>query len=140
MEYSIKRSIIERITIDHLGVDADKVTDDASFIDDLGADSLDIVELVMAFEEEFDEQLPDEHIEKIDTVGDLTSYFCTPMEQRENWQPKPPPKPRWVREEEEMLIALRDSIFTVDFMRGLLAKAKRIEDNKACKARNASLY
>ena len=59
---------VKKIVVEHLGVDADKVTEDASFIDDLGADSLDIVELVMAFEEEFGVEIPDDAAEKIATV------------------------------------------------------------------------
>ena len=59
----------------HLGVEADKVTEDASFIDDLGADSLDIVELVMAFEEEFGVEIPDDAAEKITTVRDAIEYI-----------------------------------------------------------------
>ena len=66
---------VHKIVIEHLGVEADKVTPDASFIDDLGADSLDIVELVMAFEEEFGVEIPDDAAEKITTVGDATSYI-----------------------------------------------------------------
>jgi acyl carrier protein len=65
---------VKKIVIEHLGVEADKVTEDASFIDDLGADSLDIVELVMAFEEEFSVEIPDEAAEKIGTVGDAIEY------------------------------------------------------------------
>ena len=64
---------VKKIVVEHLGVEADKVTPDASFIDDLGADSLDIVELVMAFEEEFGVEIPDDAAEKITTVGDATS-------------------------------------------------------------------
>ena len=56
-------------------MEADKVTEDASFLDDLGADSLDIVELVMAFEEEFGVEIPDDAAEKITTVGDATKYI-----------------------------------------------------------------
>ena len=56
---------VKKIVVEHLGVEADKVTEDASFIDDLGADSLDIVELVMAFEEEFGVEIPDDAAEKI---------------------------------------------------------------------------
>ena len=59
---------VKKIVVEHLGVEADKVTEDASFIDDLGADSLDIVELVMAFEEEFGVEIPDDAAEKITTV------------------------------------------------------------------------
>jgi len=61
--------------VEHLGVEADKVTEDASFIDDLGADSLDIVELVMAFEEEFGVEIPDDAAEKISTVSDAIKYI-----------------------------------------------------------------
>jgi len=66
---------VKTIVVEHLGVEADKVTENASFIDDLGADSLDTVELVMAFEEEFDLEIPDEDAEKIATVGDAISYI-----------------------------------------------------------------
>jgi ribosomal protein L14 len=61
---------VKKIVVEHLGVEAEKVTEDASFIDDLGADSLDIVELVMAFEEEFGVEIPDDAAEKIATVKD----------------------------------------------------------------------
>lgn len=66
---------VKKIVIEHLGVDADKVTEQASFIDDLGADSLDIVELVMAFEEEFGVEIPDDAAEKIATVKDAIDYI-----------------------------------------------------------------
>jgi acyl carrier protein len=66
---------VKKIVIEHLGVDADKVTDDANFIEDLGADSLDTVELVMAFEEGFDIEIPDEDAEKIRTVQDAIDYI-----------------------------------------------------------------
>jgi acyl carrier protein len=65
---------IKKIIVDHLGVDASKVTDDASFIDDLGADSLDTVELVMAFEEEFGTEISDSEAEKILTVGNAIKF------------------------------------------------------------------
>ena len=65
---------IKKIIVDHLGVDAEKVTDEASFIDDLGADSLDTVELVMAFEEEFGAETSDSEAEKILTVGDAIKF------------------------------------------------------------------
>jgi acyl carrier protein len=65
---------VKKIVVEHLGVDADKVTDEASFIDDLGADSLDTVELVMAFEEEFGVEIPDDAAEKILTVKDAIEY------------------------------------------------------------------
>jgi acyl carrier protein len=61
---------VKKIVVEHLGVEADKVTENASFIDDLGADSLDTVELVMAFEEEFGVEIPDDAAETIQTVGD----------------------------------------------------------------------
>jgi acyl carrier protein len=66
---------LKGIIVDQLGVEAEKVTANASFINDLGADSLDIVELVMAMEEEFDLEIPDEDAEKIKTVGDATNYL-----------------------------------------------------------------
>ena len=65
---------VKRIITEQLGVDADKVIPEASFIDDLGADSLDTVELVMALEEEFDQEIPDEDAEKIRTVQDAIDY------------------------------------------------------------------
>ncbi len=66
---------VKKIVVEHLGVDEDKVTDGASFIDDLGADSLDTVELVMAFEEEFGCEIPDDAAEKILTVKDAVNYI-----------------------------------------------------------------
>lgn len=66
---------VKKIVVEHLGVEEDKVTDGASFIDDLGADSLDTVELVMAFEEEFDCEIPDDIAEKILTVKDAVDYI-----------------------------------------------------------------
>lgn len=66
---------IKSIIVEQLGVNEEQVTSDASFIDDLGADSLDTVELVMAFEEEFDIEIPDEDAEKIVTVKDATKYI-----------------------------------------------------------------
>ena len=66
---------VKKIVVEHLGVDAEKVTEEASFIDDLGADSLDIVELVMAFEEEFTVEIPDDAAEKIATVMDAIDYI-----------------------------------------------------------------
>ncbi|MEM9965617.1 MAG: acyl carrier protein [Asticcacaulis sp.] len=66
---------VRKIVIDHLDADPEKVTEKASFIDDLEADSLDIVELVMAFEEEFDIEIPDDSAEHILTVGDAVNYI-----------------------------------------------------------------
>jgi acyl carrier protein len=66
---------VREIVVDQLGVEEDDVTMEASFIDDLGADSLDIVELIMALEEEFDLEIPDEEAEKISTVGDVVEYI-----------------------------------------------------------------
>ncbi|WP_073156347.1 acyl carrier protein [Halanaerobium congolense] len=63
------------IVAEELAVDRDEVTEDSSFIEDLGADSLDVVELVMAFEEEFDVEIPDEDAENIRTVEDAVSYL-----------------------------------------------------------------
>lgn len=66
---------VKDIIINELGVEAEKVTPDASFVEDLGADSLDTVELVMAFEEEFGIEIPDEDAEKLQTVGDAINYI-----------------------------------------------------------------
>ena len=66
---------VQTIVVEHLGVEKDKVTDSASFIDDLGADSLDTVELVMAFEEEFGSEISDSEAEKILTVGDAVKFI-----------------------------------------------------------------
>ena len=70
---------VRKIVVEHLGVEEDKVADNASFIDDLGADSLDTVELVMAFEEEFKDEIqgeiPESDSEKLQTVGDVVSYI-----------------------------------------------------------------
>ena len=65
----------KEIIVDRLGVDPNEITEEASFIDDLGADSLDTVELVMAFEEEFDIEIPDEDAEKLTTVGKAKEYL-----------------------------------------------------------------
>jgi acyl carrier protein len=66
---------IKNIVVKHLGVDEAKVTENASFVDDLGADSLDTVELVMAFEEEFDVEIPDEAAEKLSTIQAAIDYI-----------------------------------------------------------------
>ena len=66
---------VKKIVVEHLGIDEEKVSDKASFIDDLGADSLDTVELVMAFEEEFGCEIPDDAAEKILTVGDAVTFL-----------------------------------------------------------------
>ena len=66
---------VKKIVVEHLGVEPEKVIDSASFIDDLGADSLDTVELVMAFEEEFGCEIPDDAAETILTVGDATKFL-----------------------------------------------------------------
>jgi len=66
---------VKKIVVENLDVEADKVTEQASFIDDLGADSLDLVELVMAFEEEFNIEIPDEIQENIQTVGDAVTHI-----------------------------------------------------------------
>jgi len=72
---------VKEIIAEQLQVDAEKVTPEASFIDDLGADSLDTVELVMAFEEAFDIEIPDEDAEKIRTVGDAINYIKDRIEE-----------------------------------------------------------
>lgn len=66
---------VKEIVVEQLGVDADDVNIDSTFIDNLGADSLDIVELIMAFEEEFNVEIPDEIAEKIKTVKDTVDYI-----------------------------------------------------------------
>lgn len=66
---------VRDIVVDQLGVEADEINIDSTFIDDLGADSLDIVELIMAFEEEFGIEIPDEGAEKIKTVQDVVTYI-----------------------------------------------------------------
>jgi acyl carrier protein len=68
---------VKDIIINELGVEAEKVTREASFVEDLGADSLDTVELVMAFEEEFGMEIPDEEAEKLQTVGDAIDYISS---------------------------------------------------------------
>jgi len=74
MTDDIQQKVTDLI-VDQLGVDADSVNADAHFIDDLGADSLDTFELVMAFEEEFDMEISDEDAEKLETVGDAIAYL-----------------------------------------------------------------
>jgi acyl carrier protein len=66
---------VKEIIANELGVESEKVTDEASFVDDLGADSLDTVELVMAFEEEFEIEIPDEDAERMQKVGDAIKYL-----------------------------------------------------------------
>lgn len=73
-EKSIEQRVKE-IIVEQLNVKADQVASDAKFIEDLGADSLDIVELVMALEEEFDAEIPDEEAEKLQTVGEVVKYI-----------------------------------------------------------------
>jgi acyl carrier protein len=68
---------VKDIIVDQLGVNADQVTPEAKFVEDLGADSLDTVELVMAFEEEFDIEVPDEEAEKLQAVSDVISYITS---------------------------------------------------------------
>ena len=66
---------VKKIVVEHLGIDESKVNDSESFIDDLGADSLDTVELVMAFEEEFEIEIPDDSAEKINTIKDAIDFI-----------------------------------------------------------------
>ena len=68
---------VKKIVVEHLGIEEEKVTENASFIDDLGADSLDTVELVMAFEEEFSCEIPDDAAEKIVSVKDAITFIDT---------------------------------------------------------------
>lgn len=78
---SIKKRVKD-IIVDQLGVDADEVADDAAFIEDLGADSLDTVELIMAFEEEFDVEIPDDEAEKLTKVGLATEYLLKKLDEK----------------------------------------------------------
>lgn len=71
---------VKKIVVEQLGVKEEEVTSDASFVDDLGADSLDTVELVMALEEEFETEIPDEDAEKIVTIKDAVNYIVERME------------------------------------------------------------
>lgn len=71
---------VKKIVVEQLGVKEDEVKNDASFVDDLGADSLDTVELVMALEEEFETEIPDEDAEKIVTIQDAVKYIIERME------------------------------------------------------------
>jgi acyl carrier protein len=71
---------VKKIVVEQLGVKEDEVKADASFVDDLGADSLDTVELVMALEEEFDTEIPDEDAEKILTINDAVNYIVAGLE------------------------------------------------------------
>lgn len=66
---------VKKIIVDQLDVEEDKITEAASITDDLGADSLDVVDLVMSFEEEFDIEIPDDQVEKIKTVGDIVKFI-----------------------------------------------------------------
>jgi len=77
MEKSEVEKIVKEVVVEQLGVDVEEVNDKASFVDDLGADSLDTVELVMAFEEKFGLEIPDEAAEKILSVGDAVNYIAT---------------------------------------------------------------
>ncbi len=72
---------VKKIVAERLGVDVDEITPESSFVDDLGADSLDVVELVMAFEEAFDLEIPDEDVEQIATVQDAVAYITERREQ-----------------------------------------------------------
>ena len=76
MEKSEVEKIVKEVVVEQLGVDVGEVNDKASFVDDLGADSLDTVELVMAFEEKFGLEIPDEAAEKILSVGDAVNYIA----------------------------------------------------------------
>lgn len=76
------REDVQKIIMEKLGVEESQITDDAKFIDDLGADSLDTVELVMAFEEKFGMEIPDEEAEKLDTVGKAIKYIEEHIEKK----------------------------------------------------------
>lgn len=72
---------VKKIISDQLGLDEDTITMESSFVDDLGADSLDVVELIMALEEEFDIEIPDEDAEKVSKVGDVVEYINSNVEE-----------------------------------------------------------
>lgn len=72
---------VKKIIADQLGLDEDTITMESSFVDDLGADSLDVVELIMALEEEFDIEIPDEEAEKVSKVGDVVEYINSNVEE-----------------------------------------------------------
>ena len=80
---AIDREKFKEIIVDRLGVDPNEISDEASFIDDLGADSLDTVELVMAFEEEFDLEIPDEDAEHLTSVGKALEYLEKRLQEKE---------------------------------------------------------
>ncbi len=91
---------VKQIIVEQLGVDESQVDNKASFVDDLGADSLDIVELVMAFEEAFELEIPDEDAEKIATVGDAVTYIESKKKARKSQKPDSPalwPASNWYR-------------------------------------------
>ena len=75
MRFQMVFDKVKKIIVDQLDVEEDKVTEAASITDDLGADSLDVVDLVMSFEEEFDIEIPDDQVEKIKTVGDIVKFI-----------------------------------------------------------------
>jgi len=75
---------VKEIIVEQLSVDSEQVTPQASFVNDLGADSLDTVELVMALEEEFDLEIPDEEAEKITTVGQAVEYIKTKLQEKKS--------------------------------------------------------
>ena len=72
---------VKKVIADQLGLDVEEITMESSFVEDLGADSLDIVELIMALEEDFDIEIPDEDAEKIASVGDIVEYIRTHSEE-----------------------------------------------------------
>ncbi len=74
---------VKTLIVDRLGVEADAVVSGATFLDDLGADSLDVVELIMAIEEEFDIEVPDEEAEKISSVGDAVAYIQKKLDSKD---------------------------------------------------------
>jgi acyl carrier protein len=77
MDRDLALEKVREVISNQLSIEKDKVTEDAHFINDLGADSLDLVELVMAFEEEFDVEIPDEDTEKLQTVSDCVNYILS---------------------------------------------------------------
>lgn len=81
MENNLIFEKVKRVIVEQLGVEEEKVTSESGFLDDLGADSLDVVEFILALEEEFGIEIPEEDVEKIVTVGDVVEYIMDNLEQ-----------------------------------------------------------
>ncbi|MCC6290779.1 acyl carrier protein [Candidatus Nomurabacteria bacterium] len=87
---SVKDTVL-KIVADHLGKDKNIITEESNFVEDLDADSLDTVEIVMSFEDEFEISVPDEEAEKLTTVGSVIEYICVSLRKAENYEKADPP-------------------------------------------------